>query len=111
VHNNRGSRFVPVRANRPGCPDDNDGLTSIPGLYAARDVSREAQFAIVAAGEGARAPLISIAPRAIVLKVKLALHGDDKPKFAPGPFRPSVVNADARRASDLAWRQVNLFKP
>jgi thioredoxin reductase len=34
-----------------------DGLTSIPGLYVAGDVSRDAQLAIVAAAEGARAAL------------------------------------------------------
>ena len=36
---------------------DEDGQTSIPGLYVAGDVSRDVQLAIVAAAEGARAAL------------------------------------------------------
>lgn len=49
---NIGCRYGPK-----GVVCDEDGQTSIPGLYVAGDVSRDVQLAIVAAAEGARAAL------------------------------------------------------
>ena len=36
---------------------DEDGRTSVPGVFAAGDVSRDLQLAIIAAAKGARAAL------------------------------------------------------
>jgi thioredoxin reductase len=36
---------------------DEDGLTSVPGIYVAGDASRDVQLAIMACAEGARAAL------------------------------------------------------
>jgi thioredoxin reductase len=40
-----------------GVTCDEDGATSVPGVYVAGDVSRDVQLAIIAAAEGARAAL------------------------------------------------------
>jgi thioredoxin reductase len=47
-----GCRYV-----AKGIKCDDDGQTSVPGVYVAGDVSRDVQLAIVAAAEGARAAL------------------------------------------------------
>jgi thioredoxin reductase len=47
-----GCRYGPK-----GIEYDDDGRTSIPGVFVAGDVSRDVQIAIIAAAEGARAAL------------------------------------------------------
>jgi thioredoxin reductase len=48
---------IGCRYGEKGVVCDEDGQTSIPGLYVAGDVSRDVQLAIIAAAEGARAAL------------------------------------------------------
>jgi thioredoxin reductase len=43
--------------DRRGAACDDDGRTSVPGVFVAGDVSRDVQLAIIAAAEGARAAL------------------------------------------------------
>ena len=45
------------RYGSKGVECDDDGQTSVPGVYVAGDVSRDVQLAIIAAAEGARAGL------------------------------------------------------
>ena len=47
-----GCRYGPK-----GIEYDDNGRTSVPGVYVAGDVSRDVQLAIIAAAEGARAAL------------------------------------------------------
>ncbi len=58
------------RYGEKGVEYDEDGATSVPGVYVAGDVSRDVQLVIIAAAEGARAAL---AINKALLRIKVEL--------------------------------------